>query len=171
VLFAKVMKVTETYQKVSGVVGGTTGATQVRMPVATADKSGKFYLPYAANGELSGWAEKAIAANVGAAIGSKVGEKAGQAALSKVPLAGGLMGGMIKKKSKETGAMIAVGGADYVKETSGMSFATLDDMIVYLHLNHAGEPSYLKALAASLALYPDIEKNYEKAINNAYKGK
>ncbi|WP_438481696.1 hypothetical protein [Oleiharenicola lentus] len=174
VVFAKVMKITESYQKVSGVVGAANATpAAIRMPVATANKTGKFYLPFAENGELAAWAEKAISAHVGAAVGSKVGEKAGAAVASKVPIpfAGSLLAGGIKKKSKEIGAMTAVGGADFVKESSGMSFATMDDLIVYMHMNYSSSPGYLKAIAASLALYPDLEKNYEKAIKNAYAGK
>ena len=172
-MVAKIAKITETYQKVSGVVGAASGNSQVRMPVPTPNKTGKFYLPFNEAGEITPWAEKAIAANVGAAIGSKVGEKAGAAAASHVPIpfAGGLLAGGIKKKSKEMGAMAAIGGVDFVKANSTMSFATIEDLAVYMHLNYSGNPSYLKALAASLAVYPDLEKNYEKAIKNAYKGK
>lgn len=167
VVFARVMNGLDQYKKVAAVAGAVQAAAPVA-PQPLANKSGKFFAPYDANGELTAWANKALSANVGAAIGSKAGEKAGQMAASKIPLAGGLLAMGAKKKGKELGALAAVGGADFVKQSSSASFGSVQDLAVYMHLNYAGKADYLKAFAATMALYPDLEKTYEGAIKQAY---
>jgi hypothetical protein len=165
-MFAQVMNGIQQYKQVAA----TTHATPPE-PVAPApltDKSGKFFLPYDSNGQLVEWANKALAANVGAAVGSKAGEKAGAMAASKIPLAGGLLAMGAKKKGKELGAMAAVGGAKFVKESSSLSFNSLEDMALYMHLNFSANTDYVKGLAAAIAIYPDLYKTYEKTMKKAY---
>jgi hypothetical protein len=170
-LFARVMNGLAEAKKITGAANAVSApAVAVQAPAPLTDKSGQFFLPYAADGHLAEWAQKALGAQIGAAIGAKAGEKAGGALLAKVPF-GGLMSGAVKKKSKELGALAAVGGADYVKQTSNLSFNNINDYAVYLHVNHAGDPDYVKALAAAMAIYPDLEKNYEGAVKLAYGGK
>jgi hypothetical protein len=89
-------------------------------------------------------------------------------AASKIPLAGGLLAMGAKKKGKELGALAAVGGADFVKQSSSYSFNSVQDLAVHMHLHHAGSADYLKAFAATMAVYPDFEKAYEPAVRSAY---
>lgn len=162
-LFAKVMNGLDQYKKVAGAT--------VAVPVApqpVANKGGKFFAPYDENGQLTAWANKALAANVGAAVGAKAGEKVGSMAASKIPLAGGLLAMGAKKKGKELGALAAVGGADFVKQSSSLSFNSVQDLALYMHLNHASGADYVKAFAAAMAIYPDLEKTYEATIRGAY---
>lgn len=156
-------------QAAAGVVAGATSApAEPVAPTPLTDKSGKFFLPYDDEGKLTEWANKAVGAQVGAAIGAKAGEKAGSMLASKVPLAGGLLAMGAKKKAKEMGAMAAVGGAKFVKESSSFSFNTLQDLALYMHVNCAGNEDYVKAFAATMAIYPDLEKTYEATVKKAY---
>jgi hypothetical protein len=171
-LFARVMNGLQQYKQVAATAEATTADSpsapaQPAVPEPLTDKSGKFFLPYGEDGQLAGWANKALGAQVGAAVGAKVGEKAGQAVLAKVPF-GGLLAGGARKKGKELGALAAVGGSDFVKQTSKLSFNSLKDYAAYLHVNHAGDTDYVKALAAALAIYPDLEKTYEAAVKETY---
>ncbi len=165
-LFAKVMNGLDQYKKISVAAGSIQAAPVAPQPVA--NKGGKFFAPYDANGQLTAWANKALAANVGAAVGAKAGEKAGQMAASRIPLAGGLLAMGAKKKGKELGALAAVGGADFVKESSSVSFNSVQDLALYMHLNHAAGADYVKAFAATMAIYPELEKTYENTIRGAY---
>jgi hypothetical protein len=168
VMFAQVMNGIQKYKQVATATASATAApAEPVAPEPLADKSGKFFSPYDDHGHLTEWANKAIGAQVGAAIGAKAGEKAGSAVLSKVPF-GGLLAGAAKKKGKELGALAAVGGSDFVKKSSSHSFATLQDLSLFLHLNHSSDPGYIKALAATLAIYPDLEKTYEATVKGAY---
>lgn len=157
-ILTTVLKVTSRYQALS---------VNVPAPQPLTNKSGKYFVPYNAKGELTAWATKAFNAQAGAAVGAKVGEKAGQALAAKVPF-GGLLAGAAKNKGKELGALAAVGGPDFVKSSSDYSFAHLDDYIVYLHVTHASSPGYAQALATAISVYPELEKNYTPALQRAY---
>lgn len=139
----------------------------VPAPQPLTDNSGKYFVPYTAKGELTDWATKALNAQLGAAAGAKVGEEAGKVLASKIPF-GGLMAGAAKKKGKELGAIAALGGADFIKKSSQLSFTHLDDYVVYLHMSHAGSPNYAQALATAMSIYPELEKGYPAALKRAY---
>ncbi len=141
---------------------------ELEAPKPRNNTRGKFLLPYDKNGQLTAWAEKALHAKVGAAAGEKAGEMAGNAVASKVPF-GGLASGFLKKKGKETGAMAALGGKKFIKKSSAMSFNSIEDYSVYMHVVHGKSAGYEQALAAAMALYPDLEHRYDAAINSAYR--
>lgn len=164
----QVLQVVAKAREVQAVTGAAPAGPAPVSPVALTDRSGRFCLPFNVDGTLTGWANRALSAQVGAAVGAKAGEKAGSMLAGKVPLAGGLLAMGAKKKGKELGAVAAVGGADYVKSSSSLSFRTLDDMALYLHLNCSLSPDYVKGFAAALALYPDLEKTYPAAVKQAY---
>lgn len=155
-------------QAAAAAVSGTADAPPAPVaPEAITDKSGKFFLPYDDEGNLTEWANKALGAQVGAAVGAKAGEKAGSLLAAKVPF-GGLLGKKAKQKGKEMGALAAVGGTDFVKKSSSLSFKTLEDMSLYMHLNCSENEDYIKAFAAAMAIYPELEKIYEATVKKAY---
>jgi hypothetical protein len=142
---------------------------QLTAPTPQTNQVGPYFLPYNSKGEITPWANKAISAQVGAAIGEKAGEEAGKAVLNQVPLGvGSLFSGAAKKKGKELGAIAAVGGPEAIKNGSDLSFATLEDYAVYLQATHATDGEFPKALATAIAIYPQLEKTYPKAIKAAY---
>lgn len=159
-------------QSAAGTLNAATGqaSAEPTAPSPLTDQSGKYFLPFDEQGHLADWANKALTANIGAAVGAKAGEKVGQMAASKIPFAGGLIAGKAKKKGKELGAIAAVGGPDYIKKTSTLSFATLEDMSLYLHMNCSSNADYVKAFAAAMAIYPDLPKTYENSVKLAYSG-
>jgi hypothetical protein len=168
-MFAQVMNGIQQYKQVAATTASATNTpAEPAAPEPLTDKSGKFCLPYDENGNLVEWANKALAANVGAAVGAKAGEKAGTMAASKIPFAGGLIAMGAKKKGKELGALAAVGGAKFVKESSTLSFNSLEEMSLYMHLHFSANTDYIKGLAAAIAIYPDLYKTYESSVKKAY---
>lgn len=159
VILGKVTQIMDKYREMT---------VELEAPEPLEGVKGKFLLPYTAEGEPTEWAQKALSAEAGKLIGEKVGDKAVGALASKVPF-GGLAGGLMKKKVKETAGVMALGGMDFIKETSDQSFNSLNDYAVYLHVRHGSEPSYKETLAAAVALYPDLEKTMPSAIQQAYK--
>ncbi len=141
---------------------------ELEAPEPRWDTDGKYLLPYLSDGEPTEWAQKALSAQAGKMIGEKVGEKAAGALASKVPF-GGLASGFLKKKAKESAAVMALGGKDFIKETSDQSFKSIDDYCVFLHVRHSGDPDYQEVLAAAVAVYPDLEGRFPSAIQKAYK--
>lgn len=140
---------------------------QLDAPAPRTNAKGKYVLPYNESGALTEWATKTFNVQAGSFAGEKAGEAAGKAVASKVPF-GGLASGLMKKKGKEMGAMAALGGEKFVRSTSSLSFDNLDDYAVYLHVKHGQEPGFNQALAAAMAIYPQLENSYDGAIGKAY---
>jgi hypothetical protein len=135
----------------------------VDAPAPIATNKGKYLLPYKANGEMTEWAGKAL--NV--EVAKLAGEKAGDAVASKIPF-GGFASGLIKKKTKEVAAVTALGGMNFLKSTSELSFDSLNEYAVYLHVRHSTDANYKEVLAAAMALYPDLEGRFDGAVKEAY---
>jgi hypothetical protein len=173
VIINQVLQVVAKAKEVRAATGGGAAPAEpvAPEPLSTDNKAGKFFLPFDAEGNLTGWANKAITAQVGSAVGAKAGEKAGSMLASKVPMAGGLLAMGAKKKGKELGAIAAVGGAKFIKESSTYSFANVQDLALYMHLNCSSNTDYIKGFAAAMALYPDLEKTYEATVKKAYSAK
>lgn len=136
-------------------------------PAPITGAKGKYLLPVDANGTLTGWAEKALNAQVGNVAGEQAGSAAAKGLGSVVP-GGGLAGGFLKKKGKESGAMLALGGTEYVKSTSSLSFDSAEAYAIYLHSKLGQSADYSKAVQAAIALYPDLEASYTTSVSTAY---
>lgn len=137
-------------------------------PEPIADGTGKFVVPYTADGMTAEWAEKALTAKAGAALGAEAGKRATQGLMKQVPF-GGLLAGKAKNKGASMGAVAAIGGWDYIRETSNLSFQDLDDLAVYMQLTHGDDADFDEALAAAMAIYPKLEKSYKRSVARAYK--
>jgi hypothetical protein len=159
VLIGKVMKVVEKYK---------TTTVELEAPTPIANNTGKYLLPYKANGEVTAWAEKSFNAQAGKLVGEKAGQAATNAVASKIPF-GGVAGGLIKKKTKEIAGVTALGGMEFIKENSDISTDNLNDYSVYLHVKHSKDSNYKEVLAAAMSIYPDLEGRMETAVAEAYK--
>ena len=158
ILINKVLEVMKKYQ---------TSNLVLEAPAPVAGNSGKYVLPYLADGQMTEWAGKIVNITAGKIVGEKVGEKATDAVASKIPF-GGLAGGLIKKKSKEMTTVAFLGGPEFIRKHSNQSFNTLEDYAVYLHARHSHDAGFQNALAAAMAVYPALEGTYEAAIQKAY---
>ncbi len=158
VILSKVLEYTSKYQV-------QTGTLEAPLPLTS--NKGKYFVPYNAEGQITEWATKTLNTQVGAAIGAKAGEEAGKHVAARVPF-GGLASGLMKKKGKEIGAVTAIGGTEYIRKTSALSFNNLDDLAVYMHVKHGSSGDYAQALAAAMAIYPALEGSYDNAIRSAY---
>ncbi len=136
-------------------------------PAALDGAKGKYFLPINANGALTGWAEKALVAQVGNIAGEQAGAAAGKGLASVLP-GGGLASGFLKKKGKESGAMLALGGTEFVKKNTALSFDSIEAYAVYLHARAGQGADYSRAVQAAIALYPDLEKTYASSIQAAF---
>ncbi len=137
-------------------------------PTPLPDSSGKYVSPYLADGEVTAWAEKALAAEAGAQAGDMAGDAAANTIAKKIPF-GGLLRGKTKEKASAAGAATAIGGWDFIRESSDLSFAEMDEVAVYLHVTHGEDPGYDETLAAAMNIYPELKKGYGKALKKAYK--
>lgn len=159
ILIGRVMQMVDKYRELT---------ITLEAPVPQRDNKGKYLLPYKADGEQTEWAGKSMNAAVGKVVGEKAGDMATNALASKIPF-GGLAGGFMKKKIKETAAVTALGGTEYLQKTSELSFPNLNDYAVYLHVMHSKDANYKEVLATAIAVYPDLEGRFDGAIKEAYR--
>ena len=159
ILINKVLQVVDKYRQFTVVL---------EAPAPIQGNTGKYLLPYRADGQMTEWASKTLNVAASKIVGEKVGEKATEAVASKIPF-GGLAGGLIKKKTKQVTANAMLGGPEFIKKTSELSFANLNDYALYLHVQHSNSAGYQQALAAAMAIYPELEGTFEGTIQNAYR--
>ncbi len=166
VILGQIGQLADKYQDVQDMLAA--GTAELDVPAPAEGNSGEFYFPYNRSGYLTAWAEKALSAQIGAEVSGRAADGAINSLASKVPL-GGLLARRAKGKAKETGAVIAIGGWDFIRDNTDTSFNSLADLSVYMHSEFNGEAGYEQALAAAMALYPELESGHERAIDNAYK--
>ena len=136
-------------------------------PQPVPDNSGKYMCPYTQDKVLADWVDKAIHASAGATVGSLAGAYAGQQALKQVPFIGGFLGAKLGEKIGREIAIKAAGGWQHVKDTSDMSFNSIDDMAVYLYVNHSSHEHYQAGIKATMNVYPELKTRYTRALMSA----
>lgn len=128
---------------------------------------GKYVLPYTSDGVLTEWVEIAIDANIGEDLGGLVGSLLGRQLVSNVPFIGSTLGQNVGENIGKTTAINAIGGIDVLKDSSDLSFDSLEEMSRYLYKNHSRHPYYLPAVKATMVFYPELKSVYNEAIINA----
>lgn len=142
-------------------------ASQVVAPTPIEGNGGEFMSPFTSDGVVAPWVEKAIDAKTGAAVGSAVGAYAGQKLMENIPFVGGWLG---QKAGDAAGREIALqmaGGYEYIKETSDLSFNTLDELSVWMYATHSTHKHYQQALESMKEIYPDLKSGYMQALIRA----
>lgn len=166
VVLGQISLVMDKYSEIQALLDAGTLELEVAEPVY--DNTGKFLLPFDEAGYPTAWAERSLNAAAGAQIAEIASDKAVGALAAKVPF-GGLVSGFARRKSKELGAVTAIGGWGFIKENSSLSFNSLRDYSVYMHSEFNGLPGYEEALAASMAIYPALERSHDNSVEKAYK--
>ena len=143
-----------------------------QVPAANAlvieNNSGAYLSPYTSDGVTAEWVNKAINAKMGSSAGSAVGAAAGayagRKALESVPggsLLGSFFGGMAGSKAgKNVGrdaAIQASGGWDYIRETSDLSFRSVNDMARWMTSVHGQKSNFQDVINATLQVYPELQ--------------
>jgi|GEM_PF-1046783 len=135
-------------------------------PVAMTNNSGEYLAPYTQDGVLTEWTDKMANVGMGAAIGGAVGAAAASYALQQVPFVGGLMGDYAGRAVGRKIAIESVGGWDFIKSKSDISFNTADELALYMFTKYCYNEHYFTAVGAETKLYPgDFEKGkYEQIL-------
>lgn len=117
---------------------------------------GKYMSPFTEDNTVTPWVEKglqaAVAGNVGMALGSL-------AALSNSDnLMFSVLGGIAGEKVGKEVVLQAMGGWDFIRENSDMSFNTVEDLARYMTYENASHPQYAEVLNASYGIYPELRQ-------------
>lgn len=122
------------------------------------NNSGEYMCPWTSDGVLAEWVDKAINASMGASVGSAAGAYAGRKALENVPFLGSFLGSKVGEAAGRKAAIAAAGGEEYIKETSDLSFQSLEAMAKFIRANYADNSHYSEAVKAANEIYPGLQK-------------
>ncbi|MDB5452968.1 MAG: hypothetical protein JWO33_1546 [Caulobacteraceae bacterium] len=142
-------------------------AASIAAPAPIEGATGKYMCPFTSDGVTAGWVTKSMQVKAAGQIGSMAGNYAGQKAMEQVPFVGGFLG---KKAGAAMGRQIAlssIGGEEFLRSSSDLSFNSLEEMSVYVYANYSANPDYQKILTATYAIYPDMEGVYVAAVQRA----
>lgn len=141
----------------------------VKVPTPLLNNSGAFMSPYTQDGVVAPWVDKAVSVKLGTTIGSTAGALIGQQIMGQIPIVGGILGEKLGRETARMIALEAIGGEEYIKSTSDMSFNSVPDLIVYVYAMHSTHPSYQDVFSAVSDIYPDMKQQYMSAIMAAAK--
>ncbi len=145
--------------------------SELTPPTPAADMSGKYVSPFKSDGSVTDWAEKSwseevsknIAGNIGSNVGSQVGSALGGGWGSLIGASAGKVGA---RKATHEAFLLALGGEDYIRETSELSFNSLAELSKYLYVVNSDHPQYKEALNAAMYLYPELEDVYPETLES-----
>lgn len=111
--------------------------------------------------------DKAIRVKAGSTVGQAAGAIAGREVLKQILFVVGILGATVGKAIGRSIAIESIGGMEFIKKTSDLSFNSLQDMSVYLYAKHSKHPHYKAALDATFQVYPDLQQVYISSIRRA----
>mgnify|MGYP000020370598 CR=1 FL=1 len=91
----------------------------------------------------------------------------GSKLLEQIPFVGGFLGQAAGDAAGRAIALEAAGGEEFMKETSDLSFNSLDNLSVYVYAKFSSHEHYQSALNATMDIYPDMKKIYMSSIYEA----
>jgi hypothetical protein len=129
--------------------------------------TGKYLSPFTSDLVVADWVDKSIDAGIGANLGGLIGTHLGRQILSEIPFVGASMGKEIGESVGHNMALNAIGGEGFLRESSDISFDSLQNMAIYLFKFNSEHPSYLQAVKATMVLYPQLKRTYNESIIHA----
>lgn len=141
--------------------------TQIVAPKPIIGNTGKYMSPYTEDGTVAAWVEKGRSASAGASIGGFLGAQAGQKVAENIPFVGGLLGQAIGESAGRAIALKMVGGEEFVRANSDLSFNSVEEMAVYMYAKNSGHKDFEEALKLAQEIYPELKTAYYPAILNA----
>ena len=125
--------------------------------------TGKYMSPFTSDGTTAGWITKSMQVKAAGQIGSMAGQYAGQKAMEQVPLIGGFLGKKAGEKLGREVALKSIGGEEFLRSTSDLSFETPQDLADYVKANFSDRQDLPKILQATYSIYPDVEAAWPNA--------
>ena len=140
---------------------------QIHAPQPIAGNSGKYMSPYTEDGTVAAWVEKGKSASAGAGIGGFVGAQAGQKLAENIPFVGSWLGQAVGEKAGRAIALKMVGGEEFIRANSDLSFNSVNELAVYMYATNSSHKDYAQALKLTQEIYPELKQAYFPAIITA----
>lgn len=137
---------------------------QLTAPQPIVGNSGKYMSPYTEDGTVAAWVEKGKSASAGASLGGFVGAQAGQKLAENIPFVGGFLGQAVGEKAGRAIALNMVGGEEFIRANSDLSFNSVQELAVYMYATNSSHKDYQEALKLTQEIYPELKQAYFPAI-------
>ena len=144
--------------------------TQLVAPQPIEGNTGAYMSPFTEDGTVAPWVEKGRSAKAGASIGGFLGAQAGQKLAENIPFVGGIIGQSVGESLGRAAALSMVGGEEFIKANSDISFNSLNDLAVYMYVKNSSHKDYAAVLELTQAIYPDLKQGYYQALVSASQG-
>ncbi len=164
------MKKTLTILALAITLGACASAPQIAAPTALKapapilGNAGKYMSPYTEDGTVAPWVEKGRAASAGAGVGGFLGAQAGAKLAENIPFVGGWIGQSVGESLGRQTALAMVGGEEFIKANSDLSFNSVNDLAVYMYAKNSSHKDYAAVLDLTQKIYPDLKTGYYPAI-------
>lgn len=132
---------------------------QAAAPKPIEGNTGAYMSPFTSDGVTAEWVTKSMQVKSSGQVGQAVGQIAGDQLLSNIPFAG-LFAGKATKALARSAALKSIGGEEFVKSSSDLSFANLNDMAAYMYAFHSSHAEYARIVDATGAIYPEFQEVY-----------
>jgi hypothetical protein len=136
----------------------------IQAPQPIIGNSGKFMSPFTEDGTVAAWVEKGKSASAGSSVGGFVGAQAGQHLAKQIPFIGGMLGQSLGESAGRQIALNMVGGEEFIRANSDMSFNTVQELAVYMYAKNSSHKDYVEALKLTQEIYPELKTAYYPAI-------
>ncbi|MFC3071382.1 hypothetical protein [Phenylobacterium soli] len=136
-------------------------------PAPIEGTGGKYMSPFTSDGVTAAWVTKSMQVRASTAIGGMAGNYAGQKAMEQVPFIGGFLGKKAGESMGRSIALKAIGGEEFLKSSSDLSFNSLEDMSRFMYAKYSTAPEYPKILEATESIYPEMKDVYLTAVVSA----
>lgn len=140
---------------------------EIDAPAPIEGNGGRFMSPYTQDEVVAEWVDKAMSAKMGASLGASAGQYAGQKALENVPFFGGMLGRSAGEEVGRRIALEAVGGEEFLRSSSDLSFNTAGDLALFLYAEHSHRENFNDVLKATQEVYPELKTVYPQVAARA----
>jgi hypothetical protein len=139
----------------------------IKAPQPIVGNTGKYMSPYTEDGTVAAWVEKGRNAGMGASLGGFVGAQAGQKVAENIPFVGGFLGQKLGETAGRAIALKMVGGEEFIRANSDLSFNSVNDLAVYMYAKNSAHKDFAEALKLTQDIYPELKTAYYPAIISA----
>lgn len=134
---------------------------QASAPKPIEGNGGKFMSPFTSDGVTAGWVTKSMQVQASGQVGQAAGQVVAGQVLSKIPFAGMFAGEATKALARKI-ALDSIGGEEFLKSSSDLSFNSLEEMATYMYAFHSSHAEYGKVVSATAAIYPEFAEVYAR---------
>lgn len=138
--------------------------TAITAPTPILGNGGRYMSPFTEDGTVALWVEKGRSASTGSNVGGFVGAQAGAKLASSIPFVGSWIGQSVGESMGRQVALKMVGGEEFIKANSDLSFDSVNDLAVYMYAKNSSHKDYSEVLQLTQKIYPDLQAAYVPAI-------